>query len=173
MYVWKLNKKEGSCMKRYKEFQPTLFDPKGICLEDKQEWFVVPVSQTRDSGCLSRSNFHVALELLGEESETVEVHRFGHWGPGWFEIIIVNPSDLGKVKIAEKIEKSLEEYPVLNDSHFSAMKWEEAAEYWKSMPIRERVELCQKYKCNILHARHEDTIPQDDDGSLFEYLTSD
>ena len=106
-------------MQTYSQFQPTGFDHKGAFLPDQQDWLVVPVSQTRDSGPLAQSNFAIALEMLGGKSETVEVHRFGHWGPGWFEIILVNPDDKERVKIANEIEASLENYPVLSDEDYS------------------------------------------------------
>jgi hypothetical protein len=67
-------------MKKYKDYSPTEFDCKGLNLPDKQEWLVVPVMQTRDSGPLELSNFRTALKMLCDESENVEVHRFGHWG---------------------------------------------------------------------------------------------
>ena len=37
---------------------------------DRSTWLVVPVSQTRDSGCLDRSNFEVAeAELLEKDPD--------------------------------------------------------------------------------------------------------
>jgi hypothetical protein len=149
-------------MKRYKEYQPTQFDRKGAFLPDQGEWFVAPVIQTRDSDCLEKSNFEVALEMLGGESETVEVHRFGHWGPGWFEIIIVDCFDRDKVLKLEEIEASLENYPVLDEMHFSELEWNAATEYWEHMSIRERLEWCHKYNVSFLKARH-DSIPEEID----------
>lgn len=79
--------------------------------ESRENWIVAPVSRNRDSGPLDESNFASALELLGGESESCEVHRFGHWGPGWYEIIIVHPS---RAREIDDLESSLESYPVLN-----------------------------------------------------------
>lgn len=145
-------------MQRYKEHQPTQFDRKGAFLPDQGEWFVVPLIQTRDSGCLERSNFRVALEILGGESDTVEVHRFGHWGPGWYEIIIVDCFDRNKVLKIEEIECSLDNYPVLSDDDYSQLEYETAYEYWEHMSIRERIEWCHRYNVSFLKARH-DEIP--------------
>lgn len=127
-------------MQRYKDFQPTGFDPKGLALEDKQEWFVVPVSRTRDSGPLAEANFEAALEMLGGETDNVEVHRFGHWGPGWFEIIIVNPES-PIARTAEEIEESLENYPVLDDDKFSEMEEELKDQSWDSWGDSELLEI--------------------------------
>lgn len=110
-------------MQTYSEFRPTPFDRRGICLPDRQSWLVSPVMQTRDSGPLEQSNFDAVLTALGGESDTVEVHRFGHWGPGWFEIIIVDPAS-PQAKVAEDLEASLPDYPVLDEMDLSAREWD-------------------------------------------------
>jgi len=113
----------------YKEFQPTAFDPKGLGLREQQDWLVLPVCQTRDSEALPKSNFRVALRWLSEtdsdEKESdYEQHSFNHWGPGWFDIIIVKPGTKAN-DIAEEIEASLEEYPILDEMDWSELELEE------------------------------------------------
>jgi hypothetical protein len=145
-------------MKKYKDFAPTSFDSKGAFLPEQGEWLVVPVGQNRDSGCLDRSNFRTALEILGGEQENlVEVHRFGHWGPGWFEIIIVHPSLEAQVKA---IEDKLENYLVLDYEDYSTLEWEAAEEYWEQMSISDRIDVCNKYNVSIFAARRSDEIPE-------------
>lgn len=124
-------------MRTYAEYRPTQFDCKGLALPDKQDWLVAPVIQTRGSGCLEQSNFATALRLLGGESETVEVHRFGHWGPGWFEIIIVNPSDVERVKILESMESTLSDYPVLDETDLSNREYESYGQSWEQGAVRD------------------------------------
>ena len=114
-------------MQRYKEFRPTGFDCKGLALDDRQEWFVLPCGRNRDSGCLDESNFACALKSLGGESDDVEVHRFGHWACGWFEIIIVRPESAAE-KEARDIEAALADYVVLDESDFSEREYEAANE---------------------------------------------
>ena len=116
-------------MRQYKDFQPTGFDCKGLGLPDKQDWYVAPVSRTRDSGCLDESNFAAALRILGGESETCEVHRFGHWGPGWYEIIIVSPERLEEL---EELESGLENSCVLDDDDLSTREHEDYMQAWSS-----------------------------------------
>jgi len=116
-------------MERFKNWSPTCCDSKGAFLDERQDWFVLPVIQTRDSNCLERSNFKVALEMLGGESETVEVHRFGHWGPGWFEIIVIDPS---RETEGENIEKALSNYPLLDEDGYCEMQYDQAQEDWMS-----------------------------------------
>lgn len=105
-------------MQTYSKFRPTQFDPQGLALPDNQEWLTVPCGRNRDSDALTRSNFRCALEMLGGEGDDVEIHRFGHWANGWFEIILVKP-DTSAAKIAFEIEDSLENYPVLDEEDFS------------------------------------------------------
>ena len=80
--------------------------------------FVILVSQNRDSEILDQSNFQCALEQLGGESKDVVVGHFGHWACGWFELLLVNPKSK-KIKKAYEIHKSLQNYPVLDESDFS------------------------------------------------------
>lgn len=118
-------------MQTYSKFRPTAFDSAGICLPDRQDWLVLDVSRNRDSGPLAESNFDTALNMLGGESDSVEVHRFGHWGPGWFELILIKPGT-DQVKTGEEIESSLEDYPVLDDEDHSRREYEEYCESWDS-----------------------------------------
>lgn len=158
-------------MQTYSEFQPTGFDPRGAFLPDRQDWLVVPVSITRDTseGGLSYSNFQVALEMLNGESETVQVHRFGHWGPGWFEIIIVDPNS-EQAQIAHDIERALEDYPVLDEEDYSQRQWDTAQAYWDSMSLGERIEVCKRFDFSIFAARHEDIPLNDHDYEIVYYL---
>ena len=146
----------------YKNFAPTSFDSAGAFLPERQDWLVAPVGQTRDSGVLSQSNFAVALSILGDESETVEVHRFDHWGPGWFEIILVHPSRAAEV---EEIEDRLENYAVLDDEDYSRRDWEEACNTWEFYGLRDRVEVCRRSHISIFAARHNE-IPEGVDTNL-------
>lgn len=102
--------------------------------EDRNNWLLAPVSRTRDSGPLDDSNFETALEILGGESDTVEVHRFGHWAVGWLENILVHPS---REKEVEDIEASLENYPVLNEEDLSRREYEAMQEDWDSWAWRD------------------------------------
>lgn len=85
---------------------------------DGSDWVVVAVGRNRDSEILDESNFHVALEMLGGESETVQVNRYGHWGCGWFELILVDPKDKKALITAYDIKRALEYNPVLDDSDY-------------------------------------------------------
>ncbi len=104
-------------MIKYSEFAPTQFDTKGLNLPDQQNWLVLPVSVNRDTADpVTLSNWNVAQTILDEHDAIYDVHSFNHWGPGWFEIILVHPDDEGT---AQTIEDSLADYPVLDDEDHS------------------------------------------------------
>lgn len=136
------------------------------------EWpeYYVFLGQHRDADTISRSNFQVALEQLGGESDTVFVVREGHWAVGWVEWIAIHEKDKKAFFKAVEINERLEHYPVLDDSHLSELEWNEAAEYWEGMSISERMEYCRRAHISIFSARHS-YLPSDPYGSLMELLT--
>ena len=72
---------------------------------------LVVLTRSRESDTLTESNWEVALERLGGESEDVEIHRFGHWACGWWEALTVRKGSEAE-KEALEIESELESYPV-------------------------------------------------------------
>lgn len=144
-------------MQKYKDFQPTCFDPKGLNADENNiSDFLVLLGQNRDSDCLTRSNFESALDILGGENDKVQIHRFGHWANGWFELILVHP-DL-EIE-AQKIVDSLEDYPVLNENHFSELQWNEGQDYWDSLSLKDKIDYCIDANISIFAARSE-SVPE-------------
>jgi hypothetical protein len=136
------------------------------------EWpeYYVFLSQHRDSDALTRSNFICGLEAIGGgASETVHVVREGHWAVGWVEWIAIHESDLAALAKADKLLDDLDDYPVLNEEHFSDLEYTEAERYWASLSVRESMELCAEHKLSIFAARR-DYLPHDDSGMLVDYL---
>lgn len=84
------------------------------------EYYYV-VGQNRDSDYYAQSNFQVALERLGGESDTVIVARSSHWACGWVEYIMVHESDEDKLGIARDIINDLEDYFVLDENHYDSL----------------------------------------------------
>ena len=166
-------------MNRYGKWAPTAFDSVGAFLENREDWLVLPVMRTRDSGPMAESNFESAWSLVEDASVldnelSCENHRFGHWGPGWFKIIIVRPGS-HCAKVAEEIEARLGDYPVLDDDDYSAREWEAATETWaRCYNVRERVQLIQEHNrvlrehCVSVFAARRDEIPQGDHGYIFD-----
>jgi hypothetical protein len=96
----------------------------------EEKWLVV-LTRNRDFDCLIESNWEVALEQLGGESDTVSIDRFGHWACGWWESLSVLQGSEAE-KIGQEIEDSLESYPVLDEGHFSEKEYKEANRVWES-----------------------------------------
>lgn len=158
----------------YGNWRPTAFDSRGLGLSDRQAWKVLPFVQTRDSGVLERSNFRTAVASLrtaDPNGDGYEVHRFGHWGPGWIEVIIIDPDGPAASEAAD-IVASLESYPVLSDDDYYELEWSEASEAWGNMTTRDRIRACACYRVSIFAARRDD-IPDSPTGELIGYLAGE
>ena len=116
-------------MNTYSKHQPTQFDTH-LGREGREHWIVLPCGRNRDSRYHYESNCACALARLGGESDTVEVHRFGHWACGWYEIILVDPASPAAEE-ARKIEGDLDGYPILDEEDWSEREMTEANEVWK------------------------------------------
>ena len=118
-----------------------------------EEWhdYYVFMSQNRDSGVLTRSNFRSALAAIGgetgfdenengEEFALVTVVRENHSLCGWVEWIAIHESNIEAIEKAEKILERLEDYPIVDEEDMSELEWEENSEYWeKYMSVSERI----------------------------------
>lgn len=153
-------------MQTYKEFNPTEFDSHSNFMAHSDiaylaDWYVV-LGQNRDSDCLTESNFATALKELGGESETIEVHRFGHWACGWYELLLAAP--IHKEKVAD-IERRMDSYPVLDEDDFSEREENLRNEYWSNCSMREKIDLIKDSsefrngKVSIFAARRKDYSP--------------
>jgi len=169
-------------MRTYKTHQPTRYDATGLGADRLGigDWLVAPVSQTRDSGTIDRSNFRVCLRQLGGESDTVQVHRFGHWGPGWYEIIVIDPADETAVAAAVGIETRLADYPILDEDDHSELEHQETTDYWAQCSVADRVRYISRANDNVpddwripVFAARRNEIPEDPAGRLWERLTAD
>jgi len=128
---------------------------------------LVFLGQNRDSDILSKSNFQVALERLGGESNTVQIHSFNHWACGWIELILINPINEDAVYEANKMLSEINRYPVLDDSHYSKLEYDTTNEYWQSCSQWEKARLCKDYKMDGRLSRCKN-VPRDMISSLAE-----
>ncbi len=155
---------------KYSEFKPTTFDHH-INIPDREDWLPAPVSQTSDSPPSDRANFADALEALGSESDDVEVHRFGHWGPGWFEIIIVRPDTKAATELA-RMCYALANYPVLDDERYSKLCQDEYDENWKSYACKDFVAQIERKFRDDLTEEEEDLLDDRDPSLVREFFES-
>lgn len=145
---------------RYKDFRPTGFD-RHIEV-DEIENYVVVYQRNRDSSILENCNFESILDSFGGESEQVQVHRFGHWGCGWFELLLVHPA-LGKE--AAEVACAMDGYPVFDEMAYSQACWNAACEDWDRSNLKDRMHYCFKAGISRFAARR-DEAPDD----VMDYL---
>ena len=174
-------------LRRWSKDGPTAFDNASNYMgANLSEYWVAPLSVTRDSGVLERANWAVIvpeLETLATDAEitdrdgdvlaAVQTHQFGHWACGWYELCLIHENAPEAVlRRADEWADALSDYPIADESVYGELELDYASEGWSQYGLRERVELCQEYGVSVFAARR-DELPQDDDGRLFEYLTSD
>lgn len=106
---------------------------------DHGDWLIA-ASVHRDSDALGRSNFEVMRETLMSLPEVKEwdgeynpvvIERFNHWAVGWVDYLVIDPDCNSAVERAEQMRKALEDYPVLDDDHYSRTEQEEANTVWQ------------------------------------------
>ena len=131
--------------------------------------YYVFLSQHRDSDSLTRSNFECAIAALSKVSEDFEIVRESHWAVGWVEWIAIHQDDSEALRLADKMQAKLNDYPVLNEDHWSELEWNEAQNFWERLSIRDRAELCAEAGLSIFAARRP-WIPEGDNGSIYERL---
>lgn len=92
------------------------------------------VGQSRDSDALERSNFACMLRELGGESDIVTVVRESHWAVGWVEWIAIEADGTAEsdkaLETADEIKGALDDYPVVDESHWCEIEQQDADETW-------------------------------------------
>ena len=129
-------------LQRYQEYQPTSLDSSdnylGDNLEDHQDWYVSNIGLNRDSNLLDQSNFTSfaqALKDIEPEGDHWQIHRFGHWAVGWYEILILNPIDIygGDALVLSKALEMMESLKTylgpLDEEHHSSLEHEAFMEW--------------------------------------------
>ena len=79
----------------------------------------VSIYQSSMGDVLEECNFTVFLERLGGLSDTVQVHRVGFAGDGWYEFVAINASDTEAIKKAGEMFDQLKDYPILDEDRFT------------------------------------------------------
>lgn len=161
-------------LERWSADGPTAFDSRAnYAGADMSAFYVAPVSITRDSQTLERSNWHVVttdIAAVAQHDET-DSHCMGHWACGWYEIFLIHESDAAALECADKWAAVLAEYPVASEDHWSELQWDEAAKTWANARLSDRIEWLARFNLSIFAARR-DELPTEDNGALFEYLAA-
>lgn len=163
---------EPEHLERWSVDGPTAFDSAAnYAGADLSDFYVAPVSVTRDSLLLERVNWQVVtadLERISQHDETGSV-SMGHWACGWYEIFLIHADDAAALEAADEWACSLADYPVADESAWSEAEWEAVAEYWERCSLSERVETLERHGLSVFAARR-DELPEDPTGSLFQDL---
>lgn len=111
--------------------------------EDASHYYT-SLSVTKDSGAVDRSNFRVALELLGgSDNETVVIATRYDSLTGWTKTILVRAdAPLSLLLVVGEIARKIEDYPVLDDALFNREEGEERNSHFRSWArplLQERV----------------------------------
>lgn len=124
---------------------------------ERGNWLVVDCL-TRDSDCLTRSNYRTFIKLLGgkgtegakgtqEINENLAIEEATHWACGWLQYLIINPECAELIAIAEKAHGRIADYPVLDENDFSELETEEANDVWRDCyRPKDRLEYIRKHR---------------------------
>lgn len=126
---------------------------------ERGEWFIIAATH-RDADSLSRSNFQV---LQREVGDTALIERATHWAVGWIDYLIVAPDDRKALRVAITQAKRYEQYPVLDESHWSELEYNEAWEFITN-------ELKQFDNWQSEFEKHADDIDYGSDSSIWEAI---
>jgi hypothetical protein len=145
----------------------------------------VVTGQHRDSDALTRSNYTSMFKALREveaeyappvdfeeqpRSSWVYDFRQSHSLVGWVETMLIRkdaPPEI--IKRADEILNALEDYPVVDDDHFSNLEYEETCSLWESFSEEDRKYYLEKAGMDLVLASIS-TFPDDDTGRLGELL---
>lgn len=131
----------------------------------------------RESSTLDESNFQVfyeRLKALPEIEVDDTINAGSHWNPrtflnisgvqivreshpmvGWVEWVAIHESNTAALELAEELMAKLEDYPALDEEHWSMMEAELVDGYWAKMPLQERIQYCQDAEESIFAARRD------------------
>lgn len=154
------------------------YTPEVLQLWERPEYYIgaqwpdyyVFLGQHRDSDTLARSNFECGLKAIGGESASVVVARASHWAVGWVEVILIHRRAGRALRKADELALRLQDYPVIDEAHWSSLEREEAEKSWRFLPIKERLALCKLGDVSPFAARRNE-LPSDENGKIFEALT--
>ena len=124
-------------MIRFDKFQPTAFDSRSNYVNhskiSREHWYVLGFMHSRDTDMIHESNWQAIQDILKpDKTAGVEIHRFNHWGCGWYELILIHPWNKKAIEQAEDIEYQLNNYPVLDENDLSEREMEDQDQAWQN-----------------------------------------
>jgi len=130
-------------LRQWKDFRPTPVDTH-YRMDERENYYMAPVLLTRDSGLLDQANWEAMVAILNsEQCQEYEIHRFGHWLTGWFEVVLV-PPDSKDHHVCINIAEKLQDYPILDEDKYSQMCQDEYLRSWNDYGCRDFQEELEK-----------------------------
>lgn len=133
---------------------------------DAHNWCIV-YTNNRDSNALDRSNAHVIDKTLAAFDEDTVIHQHhGHWACGWIDGYAIQVYTLeGNVTPAFEayatLARCLEDYPILDESHFSTLEYEEACFTWQTcLSQAERLTYMRDHHSTMHYVSFQDMLAQ-------------
>ena len=98
--------------------------------DDYSDYYVI-AETNRDADGLMDSNFSAIKKTLGDKGiEYIDI-RFNHWAVGWIEQLMVHQDNADGLKLADELNASIEDYPILDDDDYNERMNERVQEYYK------------------------------------------
>ena len=129
---------------------------------------VVVLNLTRDSSLLE--NNKTPDEWQDENPRGFYDFRQSHWAVGWVETLIITPeAHQIELDAAQEIIDCIEQYPVLDECHYSQLQYDTVYDYWGNASVGERIDYLGGAGDSIFAARNAKSIPE----GTFDSLMAD
>lgn len=135
--------------------------------EEPVDYYIV-YSQNRDSSLLDQSNFDYIWRKLEKYNQVAHgkpprarILRASHWAVGWIDFILVHRDSEDACLIADDLLVDYIYYnPILDEYDYYERESDYKREYWRSIGIGDRIDLCKQAGISIFAARR-DEMPYD------------
>jgi hypothetical protein len=105
---------------------------------DLDVWGFSPICRTRDSGLREISNFEViTADMLKRFPKSCVIARFGHWGPGWIEQLMVKTTSKKAMLALTEWVLGFENDPVADSMDLYEREQQACEESWDNWAERE------------------------------------
>lgn len=122
--------------------------------EDSDDWTIV-YTHNRDSDIVTRCNAEIIEQEMTPYTEADEpdcyAERHNHWAVGWVDGYSIRVYKNGQITEAFKkwceLQQRIEDYPLLDESKYSEMEWNEYLEAWELWGRKDFIKELEKEFC--------------------------
>jgi hypothetical protein len=163
-------------MKLWNQADPACGTRDNYMGKDMREYYVFPISHTRDSGLLTNHNFNYCWNQLKKKARAgTGIYLFNHWACGWFELILINKNNSMAILLADDLISDYDNYPLFAENEYQEKEYKYISEQWENADLSNRLDMLKSAhhnsNINIFGIRHNDYFMEDD--YLYDYLRSD